>query len=80
MRSAERRALTGWIPGSIIATDIDGLHHDANTEIVVYCECPNDASAAVAALRLKQKGFLRVRPLAGGFDAWTRGGRKLDRS
>ena len=48
-------------------------------EVVVYCDCPNDASAAVAARRLKEKGFTRVRPLAGGFDAWKRGGRELHR-
>jgi membrane protein DedA with SNARE-associated domain/rhodanese-related sulfurtransferase len=80
VRSAQRRAMTGWIPGSIHASDIDGLKLDATSEVVVYCECPNDASAAVAALRLRQKGFVKVRPLAGGIDAWSKGGRKLERS
>jgi len=79
VRPAERRARNGWIPGSILASDIDGLQLDTKSEVVVYCDCPNDASAAVAALRLKEKGFAKVRPLAGGFDAWSRGGRKLDR-
>jgi rhodanese-related sulfurtransferase len=79
VRSAESRANAGWIPGSIHVVDIEGLKLDASSEVVVYCDCPNDASAAVAALRLKQKGFAKVRPLAGGFDAWKRGGRKLNR-
>ncbi len=79
VRSAERRARAGWIPGSIHVADIDGLQIDARSEVVVYCDCPNDASAAVAARRLKEKGFAKVRPLAGGFDAWKRGGRELDR-
>jgi membrane protein DedA with SNARE-associated domain/rhodanese-related sulfurtransferase len=79
VRSAESRARDGWIPGSIHVPDIDALQLDGNAEVVVYCDCPNDASAAVAARRLKEKGFAKVRPLAGGFDAWTRGGRKLDR-
>jgi membrane protein DedA with SNARE-associated domain/rhodanese-related sulfurtransferase len=79
VRSAESRARTGWIPGSILVTDIDGLLLDATSEVVVYCDCPNDASAAVAARRLKERGFVKVRPLAGGFSAWKRGGRKLDR-
>jgi rhodanese-related sulfurtransferase len=78
VRSAESRARTGWIPGSILVTDIDGLQLDAMSEVVVYCDCPNDASAAVAARRLKERGFVKVRPLAGGFSAWKRGGRKLD--
>jgi membrane protein DedA with SNARE-associated domain/rhodanese-related sulfurtransferase len=79
VRSAERRAHTGWIPGSILTVDIEGLRLDPGAEVVVYCECPNDASAAVVAQRLKQKGFTKVWPLAGGIDAWMRGGRKLDR-
>ena len=80
VRTAEDRARAGWIPGSIHVGDIDGLQIDARLEIVVYCDCPNDASAAVAAQRLKEKGFAQVRPLAGGFDAWKRGGRELDRA
>ena len=79
VRSAERRAHTGWIPGSIHSVDLDGLQLDAGAVVVVYCDCPNDASAAVVARRLKDKGFARVRPLAGGIDAWTRGGRRVDR-
>jgi len=79
VRPAERRALAGWIPGSIHVTEIDGLQLDRTLEVVIYCYCPNDASAAVAALRLKERGFAKVRPLAGGVDAWSRGGRKLER-
>jgi membrane protein DedA with SNARE-associated domain/rhodanese-related sulfurtransferase len=78
VRSAESRAREGWIPGSIHAPDIDALQLDGNAEVVVYCDCPNDASAAVAARRLKEKGFIKVRPLAGGFDAWRSGGSKLN--
>jgi membrane protein DedA with SNARE-associated domain/rhodanese-related sulfurtransferase len=79
VRSAELRARAGWIPGSIHVADIDGLQLDTKSEVIVYCDCPNDASAAVAARRLKEKGFAKVRPLAGGFSAWKGGGRKLDR-
>jgi len=79
VRTAERRAREGWIPGSIYVPDIDALQLDGNAEVVVYCDCPNDASAAVAARRLKEKGIAKVRPLAGGINAWSRGGRKLDR-
>jgi rhodanese-related sulfurtransferase len=79
VRSAERRARIGWIPGSILYSETDGLQFDTKSEVVVYCDCPNDASAAVAALRLKERGFVRVRPLAGGVDAWISGGRKLAR-
>lgn len=43
-------------------------------DIVLYCNCPNEASAAVAAQRLAGKGFTRVRPLAGGLEAWAAAG------
>ena len=78
VRSAEDRARAGWIPGSIHVADIDGLQLDASAEVVIYCDCPNDASAAVAARRLEERGVAKVRPLAGGFGAWRRGGRKME--
>ncbi|MGH8185662.1 MAG: rhodanese-like domain-containing protein, partial [Steroidobacteraceae bacterium] len=52
VRSAERRALSGWIPGSVHVHDINALQLDPQAEIVVYCDCPNDASAAVLARQL----------------------------
>src|SRR6266508_4168142 len=39
-------------------------------DIVLYCSCPNEVSSARAALLLRRRGILRVRPLLGGFDAW----------
>lgn len=62
------------VPGAIrISMDEIGksyadIPHDR--EIVVYCACPNEVSAARVALKLRQKGFTRVRPLQGGIDAW----------
>ena len=42
----------------------------ADHEVIVYCDCPNEASAAVAARVLTSRGIKRVRPLTGGLDAW----------
>ena len=39
-------------------------------EIITYCDCPNEITSAKTALRLRKRGFTRVRPLAGGFAAW----------
>jgi rhodanese-related sulfurtransferase len=39
-------------------------------DIVLYCSCPNEVSAARVALQFQRKGFSRVRPLLGGLDAW----------
>ena len=50
----------------------------ADREIVLYCNCPNEASAALAARALAKAGFTRVRPLAGGLDAWVAAGHRTE--
>jgi membrane protein DedA with SNARE-associated domain/rhodanese-related sulfurtransferase len=47
-------------------------------EIVLYCNCPNEASAARVARALMDRGFTRVRPLEGGLDAWISAGLRAD--
>ena len=47
-------------------------------EIVLYCNCPNEASAASGARLLAERGFKRARPLAGGLDAWVDAGNGVD--
>jgi len=69
VRSAEERA-RGWIPGALFVTSVVDAPLDPRDEVIVYCDCPNEASAALLARALKKRGFGRVRPLAGGFDAW----------
>jgi membrane protein DedA with SNARE-associated domain/rhodanese-related sulfurtransferase len=39
--------------------------------IVTICACPDDAGAIQAAHDLLNDGFLSVRPLRGGYDAWV---------
>ena len=39
-------------------------------ELVLFCDCPDDASAIAAARVLLAAGLPRVRVLAGGLDAW----------
>jgi rhodanese-related sulfurtransferase len=39
-------------------------------EVVLYCACPGDFTSARVALALRRKGIGRVRPLAGGLQAW----------
>jgi len=45
---------------------------------VLYCNCPNEASAARASQLLIDKGFLRARPLAGGLEEWVSRGHRID--
>jgi rhodanese-related sulfurtransferase len=47
-------------------------------EIVLFCNCPNEATAAQLALRLREMGITRIRPLAGGLDRWRKLGFPLE--
>lgn len=48
---------------------------DAAGDVVLYCNCPDDVSAALAASALTEQGVPCARPLAGGLDAWVAAGR-----
>ena len=41
-------------------------------DVVLYCTCPSEATAAKTAMTLHKLGIDRVRPLRGGFDEWKR--------
>ena len=47
-------------------------------DIILYCTCPSEATAAKTAMTLHKLGIERVRPLRGGFDEWKRLGFPLD--
>ena len=47
-------------------------------DIVLYCTCPNEATAATTAMKLHKLGIERIRPLRGGFDEWKRLGYPMD--
>ncbi len=82
VRSVETRRRDGVIPGAVPAhpSELDSViqTYDRNLEIVVYCACPNEASAALAAKHLKRAGFKKIRPLLGGADAWVLAGNPLE--
>ncbi|HET6433351.1 DedA family protein/thiosulfate sulfurtransferase GlpE [Dyella sp.] len=84
VRSAASRLLDSRvIPGAVLA-DLDSVHRalaevPRDRDLVIYCTCPNEVSAAKAARLLTSLGFRRVRPLLGGLDAWDAAGYTLDR-
>jgi membrane protein DedA with SNARE-associated domain/rhodanese-related sulfurtransferase len=47
-------------------------------EVIFYCSCPNEASAAYAARQLMNLGYTRVRPLLGGLEAWVSAGYEVE--
>ncbi len=80
VRTSDRRALSGWIPGSIEVHDVAELGLTPDDDVIVYCDCPNDASAAIMVAKLRKQGILRARPLAGGIDAWRERGLPLEQA
>jgi rhodanese-related sulfurtransferase len=79
--AASRRRGGGVIPGAVAAHPEEMhplvLDYDRDGEIIIYCACPNEATAATAARHLRKAGFRRIRPLLGGVDAWVSSGRQL---
>lgn len=69
------------IPGALLI-EIDQLKGQAaslprDRELVLYCNCPNEVSAALAVSVLTEQGFTRARALVGGLDGWVAAGREV---
>lgn len=83
VRSLQSQMADGRIPGAVAVDEktmaIVLPDSDSDREVIVYCACPNEASAARIAKMLKARGFTRVRPLAGGIEAWAEAGHPVER-
>ena len=82
VRSALTQAATGRIPGAR-AIDMKKIDEGfkgvpVEGEVIVYCACPNEATAVKVAQRLRKAGFKRIRPLLGGIDAWIEAGHEVE--
>jgi membrane protein DedA with SNARE-associated domain/rhodanese-related sulfurtransferase len=73
-RSIEPRRIPGALLVPLEAVDRHAKDLPLDRDIILYCTCPNEASAASAAKQLMKHGFTRVRPLYGGLDAWIAAG------
>jgi membrane protein DedA with SNARE-associated domain/rhodanese-related sulfurtransferase len=73
-RPLDRQANPYSIPGAMwmAVEDLEHRHHEIprDRDVILYCACPNEVTAARMALLLKRNGIVRVRPLAGGVEAW----------
>lgn len=74
LRGATMIAATGPIVGARVA-EHDFLHEAVgdwpkDRPIVTLCACPEDAGAVQAARHLLNAGYLSVKPLKGGYEAW----------
>jgi len=84
VRAAGSRLLDSRVlPGALLLDEgrIDRRVHDIpfDRELVVYCNCPNEVSAARVAKVLISQGYRRVRPLLGGLEAWDAAGYGIER-
>jgi membrane protein DedA with SNARE-associated domain/rhodanese-related sulfurtransferase len=82
VRSALSQAATGRIPGAR-AVDFKRIAEGfrdvpIDGEVIVYCACPNEATAVRVAEQLRKVGFKRIRPLLGGIDAWIEAGHEVE--
>ena len=80
-RPSASRVRDGIIPGAIAFEILlqDEVQSRRGGEAVVYCACPNEATAARIAHRLVSMGFHPVRPLIGGIHAWLDAGFTIER-
>ncbi len=72
----EVAAVPYTIPGarrmSLEEIEHGGRKVAADRDVVLFCDCPHEATSARAALALEQMGYAHIRPLAGGFEAWRK--------
>jgi membrane protein DedA with SNARE-associated domain/rhodanese-related sulfurtransferase len=83
VRSELTQAATGRIPGAL-AIDMKKIEDafkgvPVDGEVVLYCACPNEATAVKVAQKLRKVGYKRIRPLLGGIDAWIEAGLEVER-
>ena len=84
VRSRADRAVDGRVIPGALAFEVDRIEEllerlPPDQDVIFYCTCPNEASAARAAKMLIDRGYTRVRPLLGGLDAWSEAGYAIER-
>ncbi|HVR94053.1 MAG TPA: DedA family protein/thiosulfate sulfurtransferase GlpE [Casimicrobiaceae bacterium] len=77
-RALEPRRIPGALHVPLHAVDHHVKDLPRDREIILYCTCPNEASAAQVAKILMNSGFAKVRPLHGGLDAWIEAGYEVE--
>jgi membrane protein DedA with SNARE-associated domain/rhodanese-related sulfurtransferase len=64
------------LPGALhISPEALAARHNEiprDRDVVLFCTCPSEATAAKTAMALIKLGIERVRPLRGGYDEWKR--------
>ncbi len=79
VRTAISRHVDPQIVSGALFADLDHIVQSVSgvpfdRDLVIYCNCPHEATSARAAKALIAHGYLRVRPLQGGLAAWAAAG------
>src|SRR6202521_5870672 len=77
-RALEPRRIPGALHVPLHAVDHHVKDLPRDREIILYCTCPNEASAAQVAKILMNSGVTKVRPLHGGLEAWIAAGYEVE--
>ena len=73
-RMLDARVIPGAMLADVGGTDWSLRDIPLDHELVIYCNCPNEVSAAKVAKAMMERGYRHVRPLLGGLDAWSAAG------
>ena len=77
-REHDRRCIPGALEMTLEEVTARLAEFPLDREIVFYCACPNEATAAFATRKLMDRGYMKVRPLLGGLDAWAAAGYEIE--
>ena len=77
-RERDRQRIPGAIAFEPSQVDAAVAELPNEREVILYCNCPSEASAARIARLLMDRGVRSVRPLAGGLQAWIDAGFEAD--
>ncbi|MDB5806868.1 MAG: Sulfurtransferase [Betaproteobacteria bacterium] len=77
-RKVDPRGIPGALPLEMERLSDQVQHLPRDREIILYCTCPNEESAAHVAKVLIDLGYTKVRPLHGGLDAWVDAGHEVE--
>jgi rhodanese-related sulfurtransferase len=67
------------LPGAISRTELQALMPEVkkDQEIIFYCAWPNEVTSAGQALKYMMSGYMNVKIMDGGFEAWKNAGYEI---
>jgi membrane protein DedA with SNARE-associated domain/rhodanese-related sulfurtransferase len=77
-RERDPQRIPGAVAFELSQVDVVVAELPEDREVILYCNCPSEASAARIARLLMDRGVRLVRPLAGGLQAWIDAGFKAE--